>query len=127
GRRPPLDGWVLARLAVTVEGLTAGLEAYDATGGARRIAAFVDDLSNWYVRLSRRRFWRGDGGQAAFDTLWRCLSTLSLLLAPYAPFLAEELWQGLVVAVGGRPDGGSGGLKSEAPTHAAGGHLEPSG
>jgi isoleucyl-tRNA synthetase len=100
--RTPLDRWALARLAETVEGVTADLDAYDATGGARRIAAFVDDLSNWYVRLSRRRFWRGqgEGGQAAFDTLWRCLSTLSLLLAPYASFLAEELWQGLVVAVG---------------------------
>ncbi|HEX6678988.1 MAG TPA: isoleucine--tRNA ligase [Actinomycetes bacterium] len=101
-QRTPLDRWVLARLAETVEGATADLDAYDATGGARRIAAFVDDLSNWYVRLSRRRFWRGEGGggQAAFDTLWRCLSTLSLLLAPYASFLAEELWQGLVVAPG---------------------------
>jgi isoleucyl-tRNA synthetase len=107
-RRTPLDRWVLARLAETVEGVTADLDAYDATGGARRIAAFVDDLSNWYVRLSRRRFWRGQGdsGEAAFDTLWRCLSTLSLMLAPYASFLAEELWQGLVVAVDGRPDGG---------------------
>src|SRR6266545_3855136 len=95
-QRTPLDRWVLARLAETVAGATTDLDAYDATGGARRLAAFVDDLSNWYVRLSRRRFWRGgdEGGQAAFDTLWRCLSTLSLLLAPYAPFLAEELWQG---------------------------------
>jgi isoleucyl-tRNA synthetase len=105
-QRTPLDRWVLARLAETVAGATADLDDYDATGGARRIAAFVDDLSNWYVRLSRRRFWRGgeEGGQAAFDTLWRSLTTLSLLLAPYAPFVAEELWQGLVVAVGGRPD-----------------------
>jgi isoleucyl-tRNA synthetase len=107
GERTPLDRWVLARLAETVRGATNDLDDYDATGGARRIAAFVDDLSNWYVRLSRRRFWRGgEGGQAAFDTLWRCLSTLSLLLAPYAPFLAEELWQGLVVSVGGRLEPG---------------------
>jgi isoleucyl-tRNA synthetase len=111
GRRTPLDRWALARLAETVRGVTADLDAYDATGGARRIAAFVDDLSNWYVRLSRRRFWRGGGeeGQAAFDTLWRCLSTLALLLAPYAPFLAEELWQGLV-AGGGQPDQDGSGL-----------------
>jgi isoleucyl-tRNA synthetase len=112
GRRTPLDRWVLARLAETVQGVTADLDAYDATGGARRIAAFVDDLSNWYVRLSRRRFWRGGdaNGQAAFDTLWRCLSSLSLLLAPYAPFVAEELWQGLVVAGGGRLDPDAPGL-----------------
>jgi len=126
-QRTPLDRWVLARLAETVEGVTADLDAYDATGGARRIAAFVDDLSNWYVRLSRRRFWRGEGegGQAAFDTLWRCLSTLSLLLAPYASFLAEELWQGLVVAVGGRLE--PGGLESEAGNQVVDDHAEPSG
>ena len=126
-QRTPLDRWVLARLAETVEGVTADLDAYDATGGARRIAAFVDDLSNWYVRLSRRRFWRGEGegGQAAFDTLWRCLSTLSLLLAPYASFLAEELWQGLVVAVGGRLE--PGGLESETGNQVVDDHAEPSG
>jgi isoleucyl-tRNA synthetase len=104
GAAERLDRWVLARLAETVQGVTADLDDYDATGGARRLTAFVDDLSNWYVRLSRRRFWRGGGedGQAAFQTLWHCLSTLSLLLAPYAPFVAEELWQGLVVAVDAR-------------------------
>jgi isoleucyl-tRNA synthetase len=65
------------------------------------VAGFVDDLSNWYVRLSRRRFWRGTGtdADAAFRTLWTCLRTVALLAAPYAPFTAEELWQGLVVAV----------------------------
>jgi isoleucyl-tRNA synthetase len=103
----PLDRWVLAELADTVEQVTGQLDAYDATAAARRLAAFVDDLSNWYVRLSRRRFWRGtgEGGTAAFHTLWTCLRTLALLLAPYAPFLAEELWQGLAVAVEeGAPD-----------------------
>ena len=97
----PLDRWVLAELADTVEQVTRGLDDYDATGAARRLAAFVDDLSNWYVRLSRRRFWRGTGddADAAFRTLWTCLRTVALLLAPYAPFTAEELWQGLVVSV----------------------------
>jgi isoleucyl-tRNA synthetase len=96
-----LDRWALARLRETVAGITADLDAYDPTTAARRLAAFVDDLSNWYVRLSRRRFWRGAGhdGAAAFHTLWTSLRTTALLLAPYAPFLAEELWQGLVVAV----------------------------
>ena len=97
----PLDRWVLAELADTVEQVTRHLDDYDATGAARRLAAFVDDLSNWYVRLSRRRFWRGTGddADAAFGTLWTCLRTVALLLAPYAPFTAEELWQGLVVSV----------------------------
>jgi len=97
----PLDRWALARLRETVAGVTSDLDDYDATTAARRLSALVDDLSNWYVRLSRRRFWRGAGqdGAAAFQTLWTCLRTTALLLAPYAPFLAEELWQGLVVAV----------------------------
>jgi isoleucyl-tRNA synthetase len=98
---PPIDRWVLAELADTVDQVTRNLDDYDATGAARRLASFVDDLSNWYVRLSRRRFWRGTGddADAAFRTLWTCLRTVTLLLAPYAPFMAEELWQGLVVSV----------------------------
>jgi isoleucyl-tRNA synthetase len=96
-----LDRWVLAELADTVEQVTRNLDDYDATSAARRLATLVDDLSNWYVRLSRRRFWRGagDDAEAAFRTLWTCLRTVTLLLAPYAPFMAEELWQGLVVSV----------------------------
>jgi isoleucyl-tRNA synthetase len=104
---PPLDRWVLAELADTVDQVTRSLDDYDATSAARRLAGFVDDLSNWYVRLSRRRFWRGTGedADAAFRTLWTCLRTVTLLLAPYAPFTAEELWQGLVVSVDpGAPD-----------------------
>jgi len=97
----PLDRWVLAELAGTVEQVTRNLDDYDATSAGRRLAGFVDDLSNWYVRLSRRRFWRGSGedADAAFRTLWTCLRTVALLLAPYTPFMAEELWQGLVVSV----------------------------
>jgi isoleucyl-tRNA synthetase len=112
GAPSPLDRWVLAELAGTVRQVTERLDAYDPTAAARLLAGFVDDLSNWYVRLSRRRFWRGtgsgDGGAdsaAAFRTLWTCLKTLALLLAPFTPFLAEELWQGLVVGVEpGAPD-----------------------
>jgi isoleucyl-tRNA synthetase len=98
---PPIDRWILAELADTVEQVTRSLDDYDATSAARRLATFVDDLSNWYVRLSRRRFWRGTGtdADAAFRTLWTCLRTVTLLVAPYAPFTAEELWQGLVVSV----------------------------
>jgi len=97
----PLDRWALAELADTVAEVTERLDAYDPATAGRRLATFVDDLSNWYVRLSRRRFWRGAGedAEAAFHTLWTCLKTLSLLLAPYLPFVSEALWQGLAVAV----------------------------
>jgi isoleucyl-tRNA synthetase len=106
--RPPtgvptaLDRWVLAELADTVAEVTGRLDGYDPAAAGRRLTTFVDDLSNWYVRLSRRRFWRGAGedSEAAFRTLWTCLRTLSLLLAPYVPFTAERLWQDLVVPVG---------------------------
>jgi isoleucyl-tRNA synthetase len=97
----PLDRWVLGELADTVAEVTERLDAYDPAAAGRRLTAFVDDLSNWYVRLSRRRFWRGAGedSEAAFRTLWTCLRTLALLLAPYTPFTAERLWQGLAVSV----------------------------
>ena len=96
-----LDRWVLAELADTVAEVTERLERYDPAAAGRRLTTFVDDLSNWYVRLSRRRFWRGAGedSEAGFRTLWTCLRTLALLLAPYVPFTAEKLWQDLVVPV----------------------------
>jgi isoleucyl-tRNA synthetase len=96
-----LDRWVLAELADTVAEVTGRLDRYDPAAAGRRLTTFVDDLSNWYVRLSRRRFWRGAGedAEAAFRTLWTCLRTLALLLAPYVPFTAERLWQDLVVPV----------------------------
>ena len=93
GEQTDLDRWVLSRLAATVEEVTDRLEAYDATAGGRAIAAFVDDLSNWYVRRSRRRFWEGD--RAAFETLTQCLVTVAELLAPYTPFIADEIFEGL--------------------------------
>nr|MBA3533068.1 class I tRNA ligase family protein [Ardenticatenales bacterium] len=74
-------------------------EQYDATGTSRAIAAFVDVLSNWYVRRSRDRFWAGgEEAQAALATLYEALKTVSLLVAPYMPFLAEQLWQNLRTA-----------------------------
>ncbi|HEX7355066.1 MAG TPA: isoleucine--tRNA ligase [Mycobacteriales bacterium] len=94
--RPALDRWALAELADTVSVVTAALDAFDPTSAGRRIAGFVDDLSNWYVRRSRRRFWAGD--PAALATLHECLTTLARLLAPFTPFLADQLWHALVVA-----------------------------
>jgi isoleucyl-tRNA synthetase len=107
--RPLLDRWVLSQLADTVRTAHEGLGSYDATGGGRRIAAFVDDLSNWYVRRARRRFWDPDGAggagtRAAFATLHECLATLARLLAPFTPFIAEELWRNLAGGRDGAPD-----------------------
>jgi isoleucyl-tRNA synthetase len=88
-----LDRWVLSRLAGTVEAVGERLDAYDATRAGHAIAAFVDDLSNWYVRRSRRRFW--DGEEAAFATLRTCLVTVAKLLAPFCPFVADEIYDNL--------------------------------
>jgi isoleucyl-tRNA synthetase len=92
-QRTELDRWILSRLAATVEEVTARLEDFDATFAGRAIAEFVDDLSNWYVRRSRRRFWAGD--ETAFDTLRECLVTVSKLLAPFTPFVADAIYEGL--------------------------------
>ena len=106
--RPPLDRWALSQLARTVREARKDLETYDATSAGRRIAAFVDDLSNWYVRRARRRFWDPGGGgsngaRAAFHTLHTCLVTVAQLLAPFTPFIAEELWRNLAAGRGDAP------------------------
>jgi isoleucyl-tRNA synthetase len=88
-----LDRWVLSRLQETVVIVGDRLENFDATLGGRELAAFVDDLSNWYVRRSRPRFWQGDA--AAFATLRECLVTVAKLLAPFCPFLADEIYDNL--------------------------------
>jgi isoleucyl-tRNA synthetase len=88
-----LDRWALSRLQGTILEVTERLEAFDSTGAGRAIAAYVDELSNWYVRLSRRRFWEGD--PAAFGTLRRCLLDVAALLGPFTPFLADEIYVNL--------------------------------
>jgi len=92
-----LDRWALAELDDTVAGVTAGLEGFDALAGADRLARFVDDLSNWYVRRSRSRFWGSiePADTDAFATLHRCLKVSAQLLAPFCPFLADALYRGL--------------------------------
>lgn len=99
-----LDRWLLSELNALVIKVTDELEAYDPTDASRAIEAFVDDLSNWYVRRSRRRFWRGaaEGDadkQSAYDTLYTALVTVAKLLAPFTPFVAEEIYRNLVVTV----------------------------
>jgi len=97
--RPLMDRWILGDLHILINKVTAELEGYDAFAAGRAIADFVDELSNWYVRRSRRRFWKSEADAdkiAAYLTLNACLVTLSKLLAPFTPFLAEELYQNLV-------------------------------
>jgi isoleucyl-tRNA synthetase len=88
-----LDRWIRSRLAATTERVVERMEDYDTTFAGRAIAELVDDLSNWYVRLSRRRFW--DGDPAAFDTLRDCLLGASKLLAPLTPFVTDEIYDNL--------------------------------
>jgi len=100
--RPLLDRWLAGELGTLVDRVTEGLEQYDATGTCRAIQEFVDDLSNWYVRRSRRRFWKSESDAdklAAYHTLYEALVTVTKLLAPFTPFVAEELYQNLVRSV----------------------------
>jgi len=94
GSETDLDRWIRSRLAATTERVIERMEDYDTTFAGRAIAEFIDDLSNWYVRLSRRRFWRGDDAQA-FDTLRECLLGVSKLLAPLTPFITDEIYDNL--------------------------------
>ncbi|TDC85811.1 isoleucine--tRNA ligase [Micromonospora sp. KC606] len=95
--RPVLDRWLLSELNILVREVDAAMANFDTHQAGRLLSTFIDDLSNWYVRRSRRRFWRGD--PAALATLHEALTTLTLLLAPLTPFVAERIWQDLVVAV----------------------------
>jgi isoleucyl-tRNA synthetase len=100
--RSLLDRWVLARRIEVVTGVRAALDDFDAASAARHIDGFIEDLSTWYVRRSRRRFWKSGGAgddsdkQAAYLTLYECLRTTTLLLAPFIPHVAENLYQNLV-------------------------------
>jgi len=94
-----LDRWILSELNQLIVDVDGALEDYNPMEGGRKIESFVDGLSNWYVRRSRRRFWKSGSDTdklAAYNTLYHCLVTLSKLLAPFTPFLAEELYQNLV-------------------------------
>ena len=97
-----LDRWVLSELNALVSQVDGFLETYDPTNAGRRMQEFIDQLSNWYVRRSRRRFWKSENDQdklSAYVTLHCCLVTLAKLMAPLAPFMAEELYQNLVCSV----------------------------
>lgn len=102
--RPELDRWILSRLHSMTGEVRAHLDAYDTSKAGRVIQEFIDlDLSNWYIRLSRRRFWKGERGRdksSAYQTLFEILDTLSRVIAPFCPFIAERLYQCL-----GKPGG----------------------
>ena len=94
--RPVMDRWVLAELAATITDVDRAMDGFDTQRAATRLAGFVDDLSNWYVRRSRRRFWEGD--PAALATLHECLDALTRMLAPLLPFVTDRVWQATVAA-----------------------------
>jgi isoleucyl-tRNA synthetase len=93
GPATELDRWALSRLQATVETVRERMDEFDATTAGRAIQEFVDELSNWYVRRSRRRFW--DGDLAAFGTLRTCLLTVTSMVAPFCPFVADEIYDNL--------------------------------
>ncbi|MET9624912.1 isoleucine--tRNA ligase [Streptomyces sp. NPDC006464] len=95
--RTVLDRWLLSELNALVDQVTEALESYDTQRAGKLVSSFVDDLSNWYVRRSRRRFWQGDA--AALRTLHDVIETVTRLMAPLTPFITERVWQDLVVPV----------------------------
>jgi len=100
-----LDRWIISELNQLIIDVGSALDGYNPTDAGRKIENFVDELSNWYVRRSRRRFWKSENDAdklSAYTTLYQCLVTLSKLLAPFTPFVAEELYQNLVCSV--QPD-----------------------
>ncbi|HSK92905.1 MAG TPA: class I tRNA ligase family protein, partial [Candidatus Angelobacter sp.] len=102
--RTLLDRWILSRLDSLVAEVRGAFDGYDAQRATRSIETFADDLSNWYVRRNRRRFWKGEldaDKRAAYATLHEVLTTLARLLAPIVPHLADAMWENLVVTVDG--------------------------
>ncbi len=95
--RPLLDRWLLSELHALVAQVTTAMDNYDTQRAGKLLSTFVDDLSNWYVRRSRRRFWQGD--PAALRTLHDTVESVTRLMAPLVPFITERVWQDLVVPV----------------------------
>jgi len=97
-----LDNWIISELNQLVSEVSKLMDSYNPTAATRRIGEFVDNLSNWYVRRNRRRFWKSENDAdklAAYTALYQCLVILSQLLAPFVPFIAEELYQNLFRSV----------------------------
>ena len=104
-KRPEIDRWIISLLNTLVKEVSADLDDYEPTKAARAISDFVgDNLSNWYVRLNRKRFWGGemnDDKLSAYQTLFTCLKTVALLIAPVSPFFADRLYTDLTAATTG--------------------------
>ena len=102
GQRPEIDQWILALAHRTVKTATRSLDRYDAYSAGQAIEKLVDQLSNWYIRRNRRRFWKsesGDDKQSAYLTLFECLDIIQRLIAPFMPFLAENMYRNLSVCL----------------------------
>jgi isoleucyl-tRNA synthetase len=105
--RALLDRWLLAELAVTIADVDKAMEAYDPPTAARRLEGFVLDLSTWYVRRSRRRFWKSESDadkRSAYQTLYQVLVSVAQLLAPFMPFVSESMYQNLAAGRQGQPE-----------------------
>ncbi len=98
-----LDRWIMSRLHATIATVTEALEGFDALAGTQALATLVDDLSNWYVRRSRPRFWKS-AETAAHATLFACLDTIATMLAPFCPFVADAMHRNLTPRLVGEPD-----------------------
>jgi len=110
GRRSSLDNWILARLQETVNATVDNLDAYEVRPVALGVEKFIEDLSTWYVRRSRDRFWSegmNADKQAAYETLYEVLTTLAKLIAPIMPFVSEVMWQNLAGDGGRKTEDGS--------------------
>lgn len=106
--RPEIDRWIISELNSLVHRYSVMMDGYDVTKAARSVSEFtIEKLSNWYVRRNRRRFWKSEPGPdktAAYQTLYECLLTITKLMAPFAPFLAEELYRNLNSGTGRESD-----------------------
>ena len=102
--RPEIDRWIISKLNALVEEYEKQMDAYDVTKAARAVSDFtIDHLSNWYVRRSRRRFWKSEMNKeklSAYQTLYECLNTVAKLTSPFAPFIAEEIYRNLNTVTG---------------------------
>lgn len=106
--RPEIDRWILSELNTLIQEVTAAYESYEPTRAGRMISSFVtDSLSNWFVRLNRKRFWSGEMDNnklSAYQTLYLCLKTVAQLMAPIAPFYADRLYKDLTAPCEGAPE-----------------------